>query len=812
MHSSYKISNSSDCCPLTMGPPSVMRLHSDRKSEELKFYIQSGLTVRKLSARPEDVEDALLVEDTETLSLEPHSFNMLATPVTRELLRAEERSRARELARQEVRAPDSTDSDAEPAVSFARGEERRRVYGGMKLSKPNVRDPGKSGTMTNKLEQIKADSKQIFRRSQMEKQRASTATREGNNMEAAGGVALPTNPIPASDLDLPPALTIRSPPARNPPVSGLNPLLQGLQPIPQSQAAARQVSASPTKPGLVPGKPDLVSIQVPMAGADGSQTMQTINIPRSVLAGASDRPILLTVTPKNGINKGQKQIVVLTRNSAGQTSCHVRAPPGAPGPGGRTVISSTVSAPPPAESPTKSVQLSPRSNVPQSHAVNNSFIKRPSVVTNSRVVAQPQPELKQQQTSSTVQQQQGQKNVFRGQILQTPRGPVLVQGNKHILLGKNAIQNGKICINQAQIAALTGGQGGQPQQRVMSSGGVVRPGQTTTRSVITGAQLQSMVASGQRIVSMGTNAGGQQVVRVINNPAQPTTPQRLVQQQQPQSPAQNGAEASPGSGPGQGSTASLSRILTALQNRGLVSQQANGKFCYVGDKTKSPVSISPGTAVKLATSQGIAISAASSLSGISRLSQSASVQQQATTVIQQQPGTAAVAVASAANLDSFMADSDMMMMATSMINSNGTVAKKSTPDPSSGETFHYRDRSLPPGWWIKVNKKQVAEYQYQVENFFYSPEGAELKNHENIPAYIAGQLSVDSIGHAPPLGVAQMPWREELSELDKQLVPSLDNLVTHQAVAGGIIKRSASGSGDGVIDKRFKPDNNILLA
>ena len=159
-----------------------------------------------------------------------------------------------------------------------------------------------------------------------------------------------------------------------------------------------------------------------------------------------------------------------------------------------------------------------------------------------------------------------------------------------------------------------------------------------------------------------------------------------------------------------------------------------------------------------------------------------------------------------------MISHSMKTVATSMINSNGTVAKKSTPDPSSGETFHYRDRSLPPGWWIKVNKKQVAEYQYQVENFFYSPEGAELKNHENIPAYIAGQLSVDSIGHAPPLGVAQMPWREELSELDKQLVPSLDNLVTHQAVAGGIIKRSASGSGDGVIDKRFKPDNNILLA
>ena len=808
MHSSFKISNSSDSRPVSLETPSVMRLHSDKRSEELKFYIQSSLTVRKLSARPEDIEDALLEEDTESLAIEPHSFNLLAIPVTRELLRAEEKSRARDLARQEAtaaQAVDSAESDTEPTVNTARGEERRRVYGGMKPSKPNVRDPGKPGIVTNRPDQVRVDSKQIFRRSQIEKQRASTVGREGNIAETAGAVSLPTNPIPASDLDLPPPLTIRSPPPKNPPVSGLNPLLQGLQPIPQ--AAPRPVAASPTKPGQVPGKPDLVSIQVPMAGADGTQTMQTINIPRSVLAGASDRPILLTVTPKNGINKGQKQIVVLTRNSAtGQTSCHVRPPPGVPGAGGRTIISST------ADSPTKSVQLSPRPSAPQpqSQQVNNSVIKRHPVVTN-RVVAQPQQKVPQTTLAAPVQQQQAQRSVVKGQIIQTSRGPVLVQGNRQILLGKNAIQNGKICINQAQIAALTGVQAAQPQAaqpqaaRVVSSGGV-RPGQTTTRSVITGAQLQNMVASGQRIVSMGTNAGGQQVVRVINTPSQPSQP--AVQQ-----PAQNGQAqaASPGSQPGQGSTASLSRILSALHNRGLVSQQPNGKFYYVGDKTKSPVGISPGSAVKLATSQGIAISAGSSVPGISRLNPP-SVQQQVTPVIQQQKSTAAVAVAPAANLDSFMADSDMMMMATSMINSNGTAAVETTPQPSDGETFYYRDRSLPPGWWIKVNKKQVAEYQYQVENFFYSPEGAELKNHENIPAYIAGQLSVDSIGHTPPVSVASMPWREELSELDKQLVPALDNLVTHQAVAGGIIKRSSGAGDSGGIDKRFKTDNNVLLA
>ena len=41
---------------------------------------------------------------------------------------------------------------------------------------------------------------------------------------------------------------------------------------------------------------------------------------------ARDRPIILTVTPKTGMNRGQKQ-VVMTRNSrTGQISCHVQPP------------------------------------------------------------------------------------------------------------------------------------------------------------------------------------------------------------------------------------------------------------------------------------------------------------------------------------------------------------------------------------------------------------------------------------------------------------------------------------------------------
>merc|ERR1719430_834835 len=144
---------------------------------------------------------------------------------------------------------------------------------------------------------------------------------------------LPTTPIPVSEL---PPTAVRSPPMKSPPI---NPLLQNLTPIPPKQYTSRpppnilnpQAKPAPTPSPARAASSDLISIQVPMAGPDGSQTLQTINVPRSVLAGASDRPILLTVTPKNGINKGQKQIVVLTKNTAtGSTTAGLARPPGSP--------------------------------------------------------------------------------------------------------------------------------------------------------------------------------------------------------------------------------------------------------------------------------------------------------------------------------------------------------------------------------------------------------------------------------------------------------------------------------------------------
>ena len=832
MHSSYKISNSSDSSHLRVDKASVFRLSTDKRSEELRFFIEAGLEVNKLSATPEEDESSLS-ENIETLAIEPHSFNLLSTPITRELLLAEEKSRINDLSRVEKLAAESAstesnDSDNEPLSVHA---ERRKMYGGAKNSRPNVRDPGKQ----NKIEPItKVDSKQIFRRSQLEKQRAiaGLSSSERKSVEDSSPSLLPQNPLPVSDL--PPA-QVRSPPVKN---AGMNPLLQNLKPIPLQQPAAGQPphqagqlpvsprqgisvnvpNVSPAKPGS--GKPDLISIQVPMTGADGGQSMQTINIPRSVLAGASDRPILLTVTPKNGVNKGQKQIVVLTRNNSGQTSatCHV------PRPGGTPASSRTVLSPGPgvatASSPAKSVQLSPRSGT--SPGVSH----RPGQVTPGQRLATPhQPGTIVTKPGTPGQPPSGGKQIIRGHIVQTSAGPVLVQGNKQILLSPNAVQNGKLVLSPAQLTQLsaaagagTGAAAVAGQHTRIVAAGARQQGQGT-RTVISGAHLQNMMNQGQKIVSLGTNAGGQQVVRVISSPG---TPQRVGVSQQ-QTPTQTGVIQQNGGGGGQGSTpgatASLSRILTALHNRGLVSQQKDGKFYYVGDKTKSPVSISPNTAAKLASSQGIAISSAASatIPGITSLNKPApTFQQQFQQQIQQQQS--AVVVAPAANLDSFTADNDMMMMATSLMNNSALATNgdsQATGTRTTGETssdkvehFCYRDRALPQGWYIKIGKKQVAEYSYEVETSYYSPEGAMLQSQEQIQAYLSGQLSVDSIGHRPPISVQQMPWREDLSEINQQLVPSIETMT----IPSPVIKRTASGPGDGVLDKRFKPDNNVLYA
>ena len=56
---------------------------------------------------------------------------------------------------------------------------------------------------------------------------------------------------------------------------------------------------------------------------------------------------------------------------------------------------------------------------------------------------------------------------------------------------------------------------------------------------------------------------------------------------------------------------------------------------------------------------------------------------------------------------------------------------------------------------------------------FYSPGGAVLTSQEQVAAYMSGQLSVDTINHRPPVPVSQMPWRDQLSEINQQLAPTL---------------------------------------
>ena len=266
MHSSFKISNLSDSQPINIGVPSLYKVHSDRKSEEVKIYVDLGLEVSKLSATTDEQHEHS--ESLQRLKVEPHSFSLVSTTVTKELLAAEERARARE-ARLEKSLEAGRDSDASDNEPAAGQVERRRMFGGVK-TKPNTRDPGKP----SKVEPRQGlDNKQIFRRSQLEKQRALAASGQTGQDKKTGGVrgcrpSFPTAPIPVSDL---PPSAVRSPPARSAPV---NPLLQNLKPIPPSVVPG---SASPVK-ATAGQKSHLISIQVPMAAGDGTQTMQTINM------------------------------------------------------------------------------------------------------------------------------------------------------------------------------------------------------------------------------------------------------------------------------------------------------------------------------------------------------------------------------------------------------------------------------------------------------------------------------------------------------------------------------------------------------
>merc|ERR1719430_335659 len=245
---------------------------------------------------------------------------------------------------------------------------------------------------------------------------------------------LPTTPIPVSEL---PPTAVRSPPMKSPPI---NPLLQNLTPIPPKQYTSRpppnilnpQAKPAPTPSPATANQSQLISIQVPMAGPDGTQTLQTINVPRSVLAGASDRPILLTVTPKNGINKGQKQIVVLTKNTAtGSTTAGLARPPGSP----QTVIQGSQVLPQQQLGSIQSGSAQQHTGSPQQQLQQESksvhLSPRPATVSASLGGAQSSPSIPQL--------------VVRQQALSSPSRPALVpQGAQQVTAGVRQVSQQSI--------------------------------------------------------------------------------------------------------------------------------------------------------------------------------------------------------------------------------------------------------------------------------------------------------------------------------------------------------------------------------
>ena len=429
---------------------------------------------------------------------------------------------------------------------------------------------------------------------------------------------------------------------------------------------------------------------------------------RSVLAGASDRPILLTVTPKNGINKGQKQIVVLTKNTAtGSTTAGLARPPGSP----QTVIQGsqvlpqqqlgsiqpgsaqqhTGSPQQQLQQESKSVHLSPRpatvsaslGGAQSSPSIPQLVVRQQALSSPSRPALVPQGAQQvtagvrqvsqqsiQQQTSSQVTKsipntfQGGQPTipgvqsrvmphqmtkvvksisspavrapfspttaqapqsapavraagtprasspqVLRGQLIQTPQGQMLVQGDRRILLGPNSVvQGGKLVLTAAQMAALTGAT--PPRQTVLQgpqtpqSPTVIRQQIVRQKPAVQQAQTslpgpQASVPLLQGVVSQPQNsptlqARGLPIMQSAGTPSANSQPTRLIlggSQQSSQHVASNGTVTSIASSPlasagtpetpASEANASVSRILAALHNRGLVSQQ-NGKFYYVG--------------------------------------------------------------------------------------------------------------------------------------------------------------------------------------------------------------------------------------
>jgi len=440
---------------------------------------------------------------------------------------------------------------------------------------------------------------------------------------------------------------------------------------------------------------------------------------------------------------------------------------------------------------------------------------------------------------------------------------------------------------------------GQMQASAQSqTPGRANPGQV----LLSSGQVGQVISSGgmQKVLTMA-GGGGQQFVRVLSSgngvqqvgaksiagfaAASPrgqignNSTQYVASSPAPQVlslPNGNSGGSTPSGGPagGEQTNNSLSRIMAALHNRGLVSQQ-NGKFYYVGDKSKSPVSLSPGAAFKLAASTGVTTSPvkannvlpsfssvgslSSSITGITSLSNlntsafsTPKVVSRMNTSSLQTPGNQnTVVVGDAGNLDSYTADPSLLEMANTLLQSpdssfgsnstNSTLLNTQPPSytnhnsytnglaevsplktTSQGEinnqTFYYRDLALPVGWYIRIDKRLISDCSYEVDTSFFSPDGACLRSQPEISAYLTGQLIVEDLSHRAPVSVNLLPWKEDLNEINKQFVPTIDiagagGFPLNDATSQNFLKRSLASSQDlGMCDeKKTKPESFLFL-
>jgi len=195
-----------------------------------------------------------------------------------------------------------------------------------------------------------------------------------------------------------------------------------------------------------------------------------------------------------------------------------------------------------------------------------------------------------------------------------------------------------------------------------------------------------------------------------------------------------------------------------------------------------------------------------------------------------------VVVANAANLDSYTADSSLLEMANTLLQSpvssfssntsnqipayssftNGQAEVSPLKTSSQGEinnqTFYYRDLGLPVGWYIRIDKRLIGDCSYEVDTSFFSPDGACLKSQKDISAYLTGQLVVEDRSHKAPVSVNLLPWKDDLNEINKQFVPNIDisgasGYALSDATSHNFLKRSLSATQDLGMEKKSKSDN-----